>query len=82
MNISATNPASRDVTIYSVAACQAVLSHDAVKATSLPPDHYIKLYADYALGFANGAIPPGHDRSALDPDWPIEQRQLPARRVC
>jgi glutathione S-transferase len=61
---------------------QAVLHHDAVKVTSLPPDHYIKLYADYALGFANGAIPPGHDRSALDPDWPLEQRQLPARRVC
>ena len=60
---------------------QAVLSHDAVKATSLPADHYIKLYADYALGFANGAVPPGHERSALDPDWPLDTRPLPPRRI-
>jgi glutathione S-transferase len=58
-----------------------VLHHDAVKATSLPPDHYIKLYADYALGFANGNIPPGHNRSALDPKIPLDARPLPPRRV-
>jgi glutathione S-transferase len=60
---------------------RAVLRHNAVKATSLPPDHYIKLYADYALGFANGAIPPGHERSALDPGIPLDERPLPPRRV-
>ena len=60
---------------------QAVLHHDAVKVTSLPPDHYIKLYADYALGFANGAVLPGHERSALDPDWPLDERPLPPRRI-
>jgi glutathione S-transferase len=60
---------------------KAVMHHNAVKATSLPSNDYIKLYADYALGFANGAIPPGHNRSALDPDWPLEERPLPARRV-
>lgn len=60
---------------------RAVLGHDAVKATSLQPDQYIKLYADYALGFANGAIPPGHERSALDPEIPLDARPLPPRRV-
>jgi glutathione S-transferase len=60
---------------------QAVLLHAAVKATSLHQDHYIKLYADYALGFANGAIPPGHKRSALDPEIRLDARPLPPRRV-
>jgi glutathione S-transferase len=60
---------------------QAVLRHAAVKATSLHQDHYIKLYADYALGFANGAIPPGHERSALDPAIRLDARPLPPRRV-
>jgi glutathione S-transferase len=55
-----------------------VLDHDAVKTTSLRPDQYIKLYA---LGFANGAIPPGHERSALDPEIPLDARPLPPRRV-
>ncbi|MGZ5875371.1 MAG: hypothetical protein ACXWKP_25060 [Bradyrhizobium sp.] len=60
---------------------RAVLSRDAVRATSLPPDHYVKLYADYALGFANGAIPPGHERSALAPEIPLDARPMPPRRV-
>lgn len=60
---------------------RAVLSHDAVRATSLPPDHYVKLYADYALGFTNGAIPPGHERSALAPEIPLDARPMPPRRV-
>jgi glutathione S-transferase len=60
---------------------RAVLTHNAVKATSLSQDHYIKLYADYAIGFGNGAIPPGHARSALDPEWPLDTRVLPPRRV-
>jgi glutathione S-transferase len=60
---------------------RAVLTHNAVKATSLSQEHYIKLYADYAIGFANGAIPPRHARSALDPEWPLDTRVLPPRRV-
>jgi glutathione S-transferase len=44
------------------------------RATSLPQDHY-------ALGFANGAIPPGHERSALDPEIPRDARPLPPRRA-
>jgi len=61
---------------------QAALDHGAVKATALPADHYLKLYADYALGFANGAVPPGRERSALDPGWPLEARPLPPRRIA
>jgi hypothetical protein len=33
----------------------AVFNHDVVRANLLPSDHFAKLYADYALGFANGA---------------------------
>ncbi|GAC1339711.1 MAG: glutathione S-transferase family protein [Beijerinckiaceae bacterium] len=61
---------------------QAVLDHEAVKATALPADHYLKLYADYALGFANGAVPPGRERSALDPSCPLDESPLPPRRVA
>jgi glutathione S-transferase len=53
-----------------------------VKVTGLPLEDYAKLYADYSLGFSNGAIPPGHDRSALDPTVPLNQRPMPPRRVA
>lgn len=57
-------------------------SHPSVAATSLPLEDYAKLYADYPLGFSNGAIPPGHERSALDPTAPLNQRPMPPRRVA
>jgi glutathione S-transferase len=47
----------------------------------LPDDCYIKLYADYSLGYSNGALPPGRERSALDMSVPLESRPLPLRRV-
>ncbi len=56
-------------------------AHPAVRATSLPDDCYIKLYADYSLGYSNGALPPGRERSALDMSVPLESRPLPLRRV-
>jgi glutathione S-transferase len=59
----------------------ALADHPSVKATSLPLEDYAKLYADYALGFSNGAIPPGQERSALDPTVPLKQRSMPPRRV-
>ncbi len=60
---------------------RALAGHPSVQATSLPMGDYAKLYADYALGFSNGAIPPGHERSALDPMVPLSQRPMPPRRV-
>jgi glutathione S-transferase len=58
----------------------ASLGHDSVRATSLSRDEYIKLYADYALGFANGKVPPGQARSSLDLSIPLSARPLPAPR--
>lgn len=56
-------------------------AHPALQATSFPPEDLIKLYADYALGFANGAVPPGRERSALDPAVPLAGRPLPPPRI-
>lgn len=60
---------------------EALAAHPAVRATSLPDDSCIKLYADYSLGYANGALPPGRERSALDMSVPLESRPMPPRRV-
>ena len=61
---------------------RAVADHPSVRATSLALSEYAKLYADYSWGFANGAIPPGRERSALDPTLPLDQRPMPPRRVA
>jgi glutathione S-transferase len=58
----------------------AALGHDSVLATSFSRDEYIKLYADYALGFANGAVLPGQARSSLDLSISLSARPLPAPR--
>jgi len=60
---------------------EALVAHPSVRATSLPDDCYIKLYVDYSLGYANGALPPGHERSALDMSVPPESRPMPPRRL-
>lgn len=41
-------------------------------AQQVTPEQVIKLYADYAWGFGNGALPPGRQRSSFvfDPAWP------------
>lgn len=56
---------------------QACLSHPA--AQQVTREQVIKLYADYAQGVGNGALPPGRQVSsfALDPPW--DQRPWPAR---
>lgn len=59
----------------------AVLQDGHVVATSLTGEDYIKLYADYSLGYGVGKIPPGRARSALDLDVPLADRPLPPRRV-
>ncbi len=55
------------------------LAHPLVVATGMAAAHYIKLYADYALGHGNGAVPPGHARSSFDPNWPLADRPMPQR---
>lgn len=61
---------------------EAVLAHPCVRATSLSADDYLKIYADYSLGYSNGAIPPGQARSSLDFSVPLDQRPLPPRRIA
>lgn len=56
-------------------------SHPSVRATSLEQEAYIKLYADYSLGYSNGAIPTGKSTSALDLSVPLEDRPMPERRA-
>lgn len=59
--------------------------HPTVMATNLCDEHYIKLYADYALGYSNGALPPGRERSSFDLSVPLEARPMPfktGRKPC
>lgn len=60
---------------------RALASQPSVRATSSPMGDYAKLYADYSLGFSNGAIPPRHERSSLDMTVPLNQRPMPPRRI-
>lgn len=59
----------------------ALLAHPAVQSTSLAVDDYIKLYADYSLGYSNGAVPPGQERSSADLSVPLSERPMPPRRI-
>lgn len=58
---------------------EALLSHPLVVATGMPDEDFIKLYADYALGFGNGAVPPGHSHSSFDFVVPLAARPMPPR---
>lgn len=58
----------------------ALAAHPLVRATSLPDEDYLKLYEDYALGYSNGAVPQGRERSSFDMSVPLAQRPLPLRR--
>lgn len=60
---------------------QALQEHPAVRATSLSDEDYIKLYADYALGYSNGKLPPGRLRSSFDPGMALAERPMPDRRI-
>ncbi len=55
----------------------ACLAHELVVRTGMPAADFIKLYADYALGFGNGAVPPGRERSSFDFGWPLADRPMP-----
>jgi glutathione S-transferase len=60
---------------------RAIEGHPLIQATTMPEEDCIKLYADYSLGFANGAVPPGHERSSVNMSLPFDQRPMPPRRV-
>jgi glutathione S-transferase len=55
----------------------ALLAHPLVIATGMADDDFIKLYADYALGHGNGAVPPGRERSSFDLSVPLAARPMP-----
>lgn len=59
---------------------QALREHPAVRATSLCDEDYIKLYADYALGYSNGKLPPGRDRSSFNPAGALADQPMPEKR--
>lgn len=55
----------------------ALLAHPLTNASGMPDADFIKLYADYALGYGNGAVPPGHARSSFDLAVPLAERAMP-----
>ena len=55
----------------------AALAHPLVIRTGMSEEDFIKLYADYALGFGNGAVPPGKTHSSFDLSVPLSGRPLP-----
>lgn len=55
----------------------ALLAHPLVIGTGMTNEDFIKLYADYALGVGNGAVPPGRTRSSFDLSLPLAGRPLP-----
>jgi glutathione S-transferase len=59
----------------------ALAAHPLVQATSLTSDDYVKLYADYALGYGNGKVPEGRNGSSFDLSIPLADRPMPERRV-
>ena len=56
---------------------QACMTHPATQQVCY--DEIVTLYYDYAVGFGNGALPTGRDRSSFvfDPDW--RERPLPPK---
>lgn len=60
---------------------EAALAHPLAVETGMPAEDYIKLYADYSLGYANGAVPPGHETSSADMSVPLSERPMPPRRI-
>ncbi len=55
----------------------ALLTDPLVLATGMPDDDFIKLYFDYSLGFGDGAVPKGRERSSFDLEVPLADRPLP-----
>jgi glutathione S-transferase len=57
----------------------ACLANPLVVSTGMPDEDFIKLYADYAHGFGNGAVPPGRAYSSFDMMVPLASRPMPPR---
>lgn len=57
----------------------AMLAHPVVQSTAESVSDLIKLYEDYTLGFFNGAVPTGRERSSCDLSIPLDARPLPPR---
>ena len=57
----------------------ALLAHPVVKQTGMSDEDFIKLYEDYSLGYGNGKVPPGRERSSFDLAVPLHQRPMPPR---
>jgi glutathione S-transferase len=55
----------------------ALLAHPLVVETGMPDEDFIKLYADYALGYGNGAVPAGRTHSSFDMSLPLASRPMP-----
>lgn len=57
----------------------ACLTHPLVLETGMADEDFIKLYEDYALGYGNGAVPPGRSRSSFDLSVPLSERPMPPK---
>lgn len=57
----------------------ACLAEPLVRRTGMPDEDFIKLYFDYSLGYGDGKVPSGRDRSSFDLDLPLSDRPLPPR---
>ena len=55
----------------------ACLAHPLVIRTGMSAGDFIKLYADYALGYGNGSVPDGREKSSFDFGWPLAERPVP-----
>lgn len=56
-------------------------AHPALFTTGMTAIEYIKLYEDYAYGYANGQLRHGQSCSSLDLSVPLSERPMPRRRV-
>jgi len=57
----------------------AMLELPVVQKTAESIHDLIKLYEDYSVGFYNGAVPTGKERSSLDLGVPLADRPMPDR---
>ena len=56
-----------------------LLAHPIVTETAESLEDLIKMYEDYTIGYYNGAVPPGKERSSSDDTIPFASRPLPPR---
>lgn len=56
-----------------------LLADPVVQSTAESVSDLIKMYEDYTIGYFNGAVPPGRERSSSDLSVPLAQRNLPPK---